>query len=582
LHIYDLLKLELKPVAIDGIEDGTLLSPFDSLKVTLAATHVGYTNKNGFQYVDGEATEESLKSWVKPFSKPVIPRHDSENQDPLGRVLNAYRVDYVPPENADADADHPTGVVMLDALITNEEGINKVLKGEYLTVSVKSEPEEVRCSICNQDLQEDGFCDHDRKKEYDGETCSWLIGKRTYKEVSFVNEPADTSENHFAGIVAVGTADADDIPEDMEGAPKAIMDAMEEADKESFAIISDAHNSEIEINPAVAKDEEDEEEPDPDAWTQDDMDLLLWLEDEVDKALEEDEHTKDAKLSEKQKKSMDKKKGSHFCGPNDPRKGRRSFPVPDCAHVTAAKRLLGKYKGPGDKSKIRACIERRGRALGCGGSDKKDEEITSQTVTLTEQLEHANNRVAELEARLTPETIFDEETVKTRVDELTTEIEDAKTKIETMQATIDGLNMEIEEGQSNSAVVLLEDQNTKLYLLIHRLRAEMVTDMEIACGQHREFMDESDPVEARTGYVKATMEEKDSAELAEMYTKLATTSNYGMAARPTTPTTTTDSPGLDREPPAVDKTKRSKTEERKARAKRLILGPDVTDSKEEN
>lgn len=72
---------------------------------------------------------------------------------------------------------------------------------------------------------------------------------------------------------------------------------------------------------------------------------------------------RDAKLSTKTRKGL---KASTFCGPN------RSFPVPDCAHVTAARRLIGRYKGPGKKESILACVARKAKALGCGGA-KKDE-----------------------------------------------------------------------------------------------------------------------------------------------------------------------------------------------------------------
>lgn len=64
----------------------------------------------------------------------------------------------------------------------------------------------------------------------------------------------------------------------------------------------------------------------------------------------------DATLSSSQRKKLP---DSAFCGP------QRSFPIPDCAHVTAGLRLLGRYKGPGDKSKIRACIMRKAKDLGC-------------------------------------------------------------------------------------------------------------------------------------------------------------------------------------------------------------------------
>jgi hypothetical protein len=93
---------------------------------------------------------------------------------------------------------------------------------------------------------------------------------------------------------------------------------------------------------------------------------LLWKEaEEAVQAGELEAHfLTDAKLSAEKRKGLAK---STFCGPG------RSFPVPDCAHVTAARRLIGKYKGPGDKSAILACVARKAKALGCGGA--KDEAV---------------------------------------------------------------------------------------------------------------------------------------------------------------------------------------------------------------
>ena len=68
------------------------------------------------------------------------------------------------------------------------------------------------------------------------------------------------------------------------------------------------------------------------------------------------------KLTTKDRKKL--KKGT-FCGPN------RSFPVPDCKHVAVAKAYLGRSKfSKSTKKKIAACINRKAKALGCGG-DKK-------------------------------------------------------------------------------------------------------------------------------------------------------------------------------------------------------------------
>lgn len=81
----------------------------------------------------------------------------------------------------------------------------------------------------------------------------------------------------------------------------------------------------------------------------------------------------DAKLSTEKRKSL---KSSAFCGPG------KSFPVPDCAHVTAARRLIGRAKvSDGTKSKILACVSRKAKAMGCGGKEKKD---ADQTIVLSD------------------------------------------------------------------------------------------------------------------------------------------------------------------------------------------------------
>jgi len=63
------------------------------------------------------------------------------------------------------------------------------------------------------------------------------------------------------------------------------------------------------------------------------------------------------KLTTKTRKAL---KSSTFCGPN------RSFPVPDCKHVGAAKAYLGRSKFSADvKKRIAACINRKAKSLGC-------------------------------------------------------------------------------------------------------------------------------------------------------------------------------------------------------------------------
>ena len=106
--------------------------------------------------------------------------------------------------------------------------------------------------------------------------------------------------------------------------------------------------------------------------------------DEVNKALE-----KSAKLTTKQRKKL---KDSQFCGPG------RSFPVNDCAHYTAALRLLNRSKySDATKKKIRACVNRKGRQLGCTNKKEKsadiEELINSEVFETTRKLveESINN-----------------------------------------------------------------------------------------------------------------------------------------------------------------------------------------------
>jgi hypothetical protein len=564
--------MQLNPIAIDGVEDGKLSEPYDSIKVTMAATHVGYTNNNGFHYLDGDATEKSLQSWVKPFHKPVIAHHDRDS-DPLGRVLKAYRADYIPPEAADSESDLPTGVVMLDVLLTNKEGIDKVLKGEYLTVSIKCEAETIKCSICDADVQSDEPCDHSRRKLYDGKPCAWNIGNRVYKEVSFVNEPADTSDDHFAGVVGISPADTD---EGIEGAPKVIMDSMEPEDKD-FAILYDSlGNSTIEVVPSVSeeiKDEDTTDEEDITDWNGDDVSLLTWLEEQVDSALVELDIEDAAPLTEEQKKETNDN-GDFFCGPHDESKDRQILPIPQCIHADTALRLMSVYDGPGSKAKVRAALEQRKGQLDCNGQ-KDSTEDHNDTITMTEQLQHITAERDSLQAKLEPSAIMDNEVVKDKVDSLSSSLEDAQHTIEQLQAKVDGLEHAVDEAQQQSATAILEKENTKLYLLIHRTRAEQVADMEIYSGSNQEITTAEDAIAARSEYVKTLMDQHTAAELSTMYNKLASQSKYGMETRPKIPTDSTLNPGLDLENSpntTKNKSKKNKRESRKGNAIRLVTG----------
>jgi len=146
-------------------------------------------------------------------------------------------------------------------------------------------------------------------------------------------------------------------------------------------------------------------------------DEVFWP--EVEAAFEDEEFTlaqagitklEEAKLSSEKRKKLAK---STFCGPD------RSFPVPDCAHVTAARRLIGRYKGGGDKSKILACVSRKAKAMGCGSSSKKKDAVEKPVGAEQQQdsLEHGRVMhmvIAALEEaqHFSKEAVLDESEVK--------------------------------------------------------------------------------------------------------------------------------------------------------------------------
>lgn len=131
-------------------------------------------------------------------------------------------------------------------------------------------------------------------------------------------------------------------------------DTQDSAEAEIFTQFSDSTDDELEnkFNTIEFTDSDDQELSD------EERDLIYEL-------MLRDESLSDAKLSSEARKKLP---DSAFCGPD------RSFPVPDCSHVTAARRLVGRYDGPGSKKKIMACVDRKAKSLSCE-SDKKEDSV---------------------------------------------------------------------------------------------------------------------------------------------------------------------------------------------------------------
>lgn len=344
------------------------------------ASHFGYVNKNKTMYPVSKA-DASAKSWYTPFEKPVLKNHDPM-VDPLGRHVHAAYIPFDISNDLKDSIYVPKGVIVTHAVVTDPDAMQKVRDGRYLTVSIGATSGKLKCSICGQNwLDVDPFdedrCDHEPGMWYDIKGKKKLCYKETdtlsYHERSYVNTPADQSESHFAGVsnyelicqTEDDFKDADYIAKNMLGS------------KES-TVIADSTGYVLSLEPDGEGNYPTKSPTYYFSQMSDESDELDW--DELERLLSEE--LGDAKLKTSARKALP---DSAFCGPN------RSFPVPDCAHVRAALRLLGRYNGPGKKSSIRACVERKARKLGCpvnsdSETDHDDKESLTENVVLVPKL----------------------------------------------------------------------------------------------------------------------------------------------------------------------------------------------------
>lgn len=361
-----------------------------ALEVVIDASHGGYVNANYSMYTK-EGQQAGAKSFITPFPKPVLVEHD-DSKPPIGRVVDSLYVD-IPVDQTQLAAagkkGRPSSKVQVKAVITDMDAMQKLMDGRFMTVSISGRPKSAPiCSICNKVVEGPFGCEdgHVRGKEYDGKLAYYLIGEMSYSEVSFVNKPADQSESHAAIITSIKAITAPAL--------------IQPDDKQS---------EKTEDNGDQIKDsEEDCPECEEKYWTDAEVAELKAISDEYDTYILSDEMG-DAKLSTEQRKKL---KSSTFCGPN------RSFPVPDCAHVTAARRLIGRAKvGSSTKSKILACVSRKAKSMGCSGGDSTEaialleeakNQLMEQVKVLTEQkkqaeddLKAANEKIEQTVADLT-------------------------------------------------------------------------------------------------------------------------------------------------------------------------------------
>lgn len=164
------------------------------LIIEVAAIHEGLTSN--YNNYSAEELEKALLSWVEPYPKPIIMNHDL-NTEPMGRVMAA---------RMDREADG-TAFARLQIAITDPVAAQKVLDKRYLTGSVGGQAKSAVCSITGEDLateDESGrprVLKYRRGKVYKGKLAYVDMRDITFKEYSFVNQPADAKSGVRSTII---------------------------------------------------------------------------------------------------------------------------------------------------------------------------------------------------------------------------------------------------------------------------------------------------------------------------------------------------------------------------------------------
>jgi hypothetical protein len=186
-------------MSFDFVENFTVLLPdfskseidfsesFNSkhgLIIEVAAIHEGLTSN--YNNYSAEELEKALQSWVEPYPKPIILNHDL-NTEPIGRVI-AAKMD---------KEDDGSRFIRLQIAITDPVAAQKVLDKRYLTGSVGGRAGNAICSISGEDLASEDDSGrprvpkYKRGKVYKGKIAYIDMKNISFKEYSFVNQPAD-------------------------------------------------------------------------------------------------------------------------------------------------------------------------------------------------------------------------------------------------------------------------------------------------------------------------------------------------------------------------------------------------------
>ena len=180
----DLKKMSVKESSL-GNDDCQLMP--DAVIAEYQAVHESMTRN--FTYYTKESIISSINSWTKPYFRPIIMHHNDKNGKIIGRIHSA--------EYTNIDTLSGTGALKLVGQITDKDGKEGAIDGRLKTVSIGAIVHEAYCSICNQNIAENGECEHERGVVYDDALCYWRIVRMEAKELSYVIVPSDIYAQHI-------------------------------------------------------------------------------------------------------------------------------------------------------------------------------------------------------------------------------------------------------------------------------------------------------------------------------------------------------------------------------------------------
>lgn len=240
--LYEQYNITIPESTLIKLEDGVRNNK--EMLLTIAASHYGFRNGNWTVYRH-DTVKHDINTYVAPKPKPIIQQHRPKESEVFGHVIAAdYKLtsfydefskhhkleklttdEYIelmddiilPYQKANPNFD---GLAYLELVgkLTHQAGIKKVLDKEFLTVSIGAMPNKLICSVCGAD-QTKKMCKHYGRKD---NNTFMLAESLDYKELSFVNKPADP----FGRIVRIhdGIESINDFSIDTVN--KATLDAM--------------------------------------------------------------------------------------------------------------------------------------------------------------------------------------------------------------------------------------------------------------------------------------------------------------------------------------------------------------------